>query len=74
MSKVMREDVIRLNFNMKKSFVNQLDEYADSMGISRPAVINFIVGQWIESRKALDSVDKLASYANTVMSSKKSDD
>lgn len=60
MAKSKAEDNIRLNFYMKKSFVQAVDDYANEIGVSRPAAFNFIISQWCESRRTLDSFNKIA--------------
>lgn len=60
MGKTRAEDTTRLNFYMKNSFVQAVDEYANEIGVTRPAALNFIIAQWCESRRTIDSFNKIA--------------
>lgn len=51
---------IRLNFYMKPSLVNEIDDYAETLGITRTAAINLICYQWSIGQKTLDGIINMA--------------
>ena len=50
---------IRMNFYMKPDLVAVIDEYANSLGVSRGAAINIICSLWRDGRKIQNDLSVL---------------
>lgn len=58
---------IRLNFYMRPDLVEAIDEYADSLGVTRGAAINIICSLWCDSRNTLNGLTDIAKFGNASM-------
>lgn len=54
---------VRLNFWMKKNLVDSIDEYADSVGITRSAAISVLCSYQLQS---LDTLRSLGDMSNSI--------
>lgn len=53
---------IRLNFYMKPDLVAVIDEYANSLGVSRGAAINIICSLWRDGRRTQNDLSVLSAH------------
>lgn len=57
-------NALRLNFYMKKELVEAIDEYADSLGITRSAAISVLCSTQLQSMTSLKNMGDMANAIN----------
>ncbi len=51
---MQKKQMSRLSVNVKPEWMEEVDKYADSMGINRTSAVIMLVNQALEMKKALD--------------------
>ncbi len=52
-------ETVRVNLNLPKNLVRQIDEYASSMNVNRTSAVCVLVSQAINSQKAVNDLSEL---------------
>lgn len=52
-----KNETVKFNVSMKKSFFDMLETYADEMGVSRSAFITFCVFQYSQQKRSIDGLE-----------------
>lgn len=61
----MAREVKRINMNMPIETLERVDEYAESMTISRTSAILVLLNMALDSRKAVDDLSELVKMAKS---------
>lgn len=59
----MAKEVKRINMNMPVETLKRVDEYADSMTISRTSAILVLLNQALDSKQAISDFSKIVEVA-----------
>lgn len=55
----MARDLTRITLNLSTKLVEQLDAYADEMGLVRTSAISVLLSQALNSQKAMQDIGEL---------------
>ena len=66
----MSRNVRRLNFDISTKIADRVDEYAESLGISRSAAIAVIISRYFEQ---IDAIHATQQACNVIQSNEKKD-
>lgn len=55
----MARDLTRITLNLSTKLVEQLDSYADEMGLVRTSAISVLLSQALNSQKAMQDIGEL---------------
>lgn len=56
MPSTLGKDTVKVQVFMKKALVQRLDEFADSLGISRSSAVNVAVNEYLSQKSTLQTM------------------
>lgn len=63
-------ETVRVNLNLPKNLVRQVDEYASSMNVNRTSAVCVLISQAINSQKAVNDLSELLKICQNEQSKK----
>lgn len=55
----MARDLKRINMNMPSDLLEQVDTYAEKMGVNRSSAINMLVSTALEQKSAISTIENI---------------